>query len=124
MPNIMTNDNDDIHSLSDSIHRLFNLEISNARLLITEKCTLLISMIALYGISIIIVLCAILFLSIGLAKLLLDSLAPHLVYLIVAAFYLLLLLVLIVFRRKLIINPIARQISRILLNPPTDNIAK
>lgn len=64
------------------------------------------------------------FVSIGIGHLLATSIAPHLAYLIVAAFYLILFVTVIAMRRKLFVDPIARFMSRLLVEEPEDERAQ
>ena len=89
----------------------------NVRLSAAERLTLLMSAIALGGIATILVTAVLLFVSIGAARLL-ASLTPHGAYFIVAGFYALLLIVIVSMRRKLITDPIARLVSRLILDDP------
>ena len=63
----------------------------------------------------------ILFVSIGAARLL-EAIAPHSAYFIVAGFYALLLVVVLLLRRPLIADPVARLVTRLLVAPPADDL--
>ena len=91
--------------------------LDNVRLSAAERLTLLMSAIALGGIATILVTAVLLFVSIGAARLL-ASLTPHGAYFIVAGFYALLLIVVVAMRRRLITDPIARLVSRLILDDP------
>lgn len=105
--------------LYQEVKRLTGLEIENAKLLITEKLTLLISRITLAAVAFVVCTCAVIFLSMSLSDWLLHSLEPCWTYLIVALFYLLLATIAVIFRRRIFVDPIARYISRVILDPPT-----
>lgn len=104
--------------LYQEVKRLANLEVDNAKLLITEKLTLLLGRVTLVAVSFVVCSCALIFLSMSVSDFLLRNLAPCWTYMIVAGFYLLLAIIGVVFRRQLIIDPIARYISRVILDPP------
>ena len=103
--------------LYDEIRRLVGLEVENARLVVTEKLTLLFGRIALVAVSFVLSACVIIFLSMSISDLLLESLTPWATYMIVGGFYALLIVILAIFRRQLIIDPIARYLSKVLLDP-------
>lgn len=103
--------------LLDETKHLVRLEVENARLLLTEKLSLLFARIALAAVCFVISACAVIFLSMSAADFLLQSLAPWATYLIVAGFYILLIIILALTRRKLITDPIARYLSKIILDP-------
>ena len=115
----MTDNPNQYRTLWEQLRRLFNLEVENARFLVTEKLVVLLSSITFYAILAVIITCVTIFLTIGAGNLMLERVEPHWAYMIVAAFYLMLMLILIIFRRQLIINPIARFLSSVILDPPS-----
>ena len=115
----MTDNPNQDRTLWEQLRRLFNLEVENARFLVTEKLVVLLSSITFYAILAVIITCVTIFLTIGVVNLMLERVEPHWAYMIVAAFYLMLMLILIIFRRQLIINPIARFLSSVILDPPS-----
>lgn len=100
--------------------RLLSLQIENARLIITEKLTLLLGRIALVAVAFVVSATALIFLSMAAADFLLRGLAPCWTYLIIGGFYVAIAMVAICFRRRLIVDPIARYISRVILDPPVE----
>lgn len=98
--------------------RLLSLQIENARLLITEKLTLLLGRIALVAVAFVVSATALIFLSMSVADFLLRGLEPCWTYLIIGGFYIVLVIIACCFRRRLIVDPIARYISRVILDPP------
>lgn len=114
----MTDNQNQYRTLWEQLRRLFNLEVENARFLVTEKLTILLSSIAFYAIVAVIITCVTIFITIGVVNLILEHVEPHWAYMIVASFYLILLLLLIILRKQLIINPIARFLSTVILDPP------
>ena len=103
--------------LYEEVKRLVGLEVENARLMLTEKLTLLLGRVTLVAVGFVLSACVIIFLSMSISDLLLESLTPWATYLIVAGFYALLICILALFRRQLIIDPIARYLSLVLLDP-------
>ncbi len=106
--------------ISSEVKRLFSLEVENLQLMLTEKLTLLFGRIALVAVCFVVGATALVFLSMSVADFLLRGLAPCWTYLIIAAFYILIIIIAASFRRRLIIDPIARFISRVILAPPSD----
>lgn len=104
--------------LIEEVRKLVSLEVENARLMLTEKLTLLFGRIALVAVCFILAACVVIFLSMSVSDLLLQSLSPWATYMIVAGFYALLILILALCRKALIIDPIARYLSSVLLDPP------
>ena len=103
--------------LYDETKRLVNLEVENARLVLTEKLTLLFGRVTLVAVSFVLAVCVLIFLSMSISDLLLEQFTPWVTYLIVAIFYALLVTIVALFRRQLIIDPIARYISKVILDP-------
>lgn len=101
----------------DETRRLVNLEVENARLVLTEKLTLLFGRVTLVAVSFVLAVCVLIFLSMSISDLLLERFTPWVTYLIVAVFYALLVTIVALFRRQLIIDPIARYISKVILDP-------
>lgn len=104
--------------LYGEVKRLCVLEVENLRLLLTEKLTLLLGRISLVAVSFVISAAALVFLSMSVADFLLRGLAPCWTYLIIGSFYVLLIVIIACFRRRLIVDPIARYLSRVILDPP------
>lgn len=96
------------------------LHFENFRLLAAEKLTLLLSRIAMVAATFVVSATALIFLSIAVADFLLRGLEPCWTYLIIGGFYVVVVILTFVFRRRLIIDPIARYISRIILDPPAE----
>lgn len=107
--------------LFQEVRKLVSLEVENARLMLTEKLTLLFGRLALVAVCFILAACVVIFLSMSVSDLLLQSLSPWATYMIVAGFYALLIILLAIFRKALIIDPIARYLSSVLLDPPASS---
>ncbi|MDE7110878.1 MAG: phage holin family protein [Muribaculaceae bacterium] len=103
--------------LYDEARRLVGLEVENARLMLTEKLTLLLGRVTLVAVCFVISACVLIFLSMSISDLLLGSFTPWATYMIVAGFYALLICIVALFRRQLIVDPIARYLSKVLLDP-------
>ncbi len=106
------------NAIFDIGKRLFSLYVENIRLSSAEKLTILLSGVALVSISAVLAIISLLFLTISLANLLDDFISPCWSYLIIAGIFMLAIAVLIVFKEQLVINPIARFVSKLLVEPP------
>ncbi len=105
-------------NLYGSIKRLVALHLDYARLTAAEKMTVLLSTVAFYSLIVAFGTLVLAFLSIGVGHLLASTVAREAAYLYVAAFYLVLFILLFLFRKKLIVEPIAKFISKLFVKPP------
>ena len=80
-------------------------------------------MIALASILVVLVLCTLVFLSISVGLMLSAVMEPYWAFIIVAALYVLLIAVLVIFKRQLIVDPTARLLSSLIVEPPVKNNA-
>lgn len=95
---------------------LLGLQVENLRLSAAEKVTILLSAAAVAIIAMVLGGIVLLFVSIAVAQWIAGALGETWAFVIVAAFYVLLGAVIIVMRKKLIIDPIARFISKLFLS--------
>lgn len=100
------------------VKKLCALEIENAKLLLTEKLTLLVAKVMLTAVVFVLSTAAMIFVSMALADFLLRTLSPAATYSIVGLFYIIVAVLIAVFRKSLIIDPVARYVSRVILDPP------
>ena len=96
--------------------KLIMLEIDFVKLTIAEKLVILLSAFMLSFIALIIAVCAVLFFSIGVVKMLSMVVSDCWGYIIIGVFYMLLLIVLLCMKRILIVNPISRLITKVMLH--------
>ena len=97
------------------------LRLEDARLNAAEKLTLLLSALTFYALMIIVGMVALIFISIGVGHMLASTIShPMWAYVYIAGFYVILFVLLVVFRQKLIFDPIARFISRLIVEPPKE----
>lgn len=101
--------------------RLAKLYIESGKLSLTEALTRILAGALITFVCLALVIICLAFISFGVIDALSQGLGQIWAYLIVGGFYLLLILMMIVFRRTLIINPIARFLSRIILDTPGGN---
>ncbi|MDE6136512.1 MAG: hypothetical protein K2F97_03460 [Muribaculaceae bacterium] len=108
-----------VRSVLDTLWGIARGTIDNLRLSAAERLTLLLSAIAIAALATIFGTAVVFFLSLGAAKLL-ESVTPRFAYFIVSAFYAILLAAVLLFRRPLVVDPVARLITRLLVAPPDD----
>lgn len=106
------------NTLFETLKRLATLYIENVKLSSAEKLTILFSGIALFAIVLFLALIALVFVAIGLATMLESYIAPFWSYFIIAGVLFVCIAILIIGKTQFIVNPIARFISKLLLNPP------
>lgn len=105
-------------SLADNVIKYVRLLIEDTRLNVAEKLTRLLAAVAFCSVLLILGIVTLVYISMAVAWSLAVTLSPVWSYIIVAGFFVLLVAALIIFRKPLIEDPIARFISRLLLNPP------
>lgn len=111
---------DTLTSITSGVKRLGMLYLRKGRLQATEKITILLSTLAFTAVVLALAMVLLVFITIGVGHLLATTVAPHWAYLFVAGFYLVVLVLTVVLRRKLFIDPIARFMSRLLIDAPKD----
>ena len=109
--------------------RIARLYIHSGKLTLTEVLTQIMAAIVIAAVCLLFVIIALAFVSYGVIDALSQSMPAVWAYLIVGGFYMLLIALMIVFKHTLIINPIARFLSKIILDTPdshkeTDNEEK
>lgn len=104
--------------ITSEVKKLCSLEIENAKLLLTEKLTLLVAKIMLTAVVFVLSTAAMIFISMSLADFLLRSMSPAATYSIVGLFYVIVAVLVAAFRKSLIVDPVARYVSRVILDPP------
>lgn len=110
----------EINDLIKPIERLAKLYTINARLDLAEKITSILSGAAIALICIFLILLCMTFVSIGAVCWLKTVISPVAAYFIISGIYLAVIAILILFRRGIILNPIARFISKIILTKPIE----
>ena len=109
--------------LTDEIKDLFTqgrdwvkLEIEYAKLTVAEKFTLLLSAMIIGAVCLLMGMVVLILLAFSLVEVFSTFLAPWLAYLTVAGIICLLILLLYIFRNIILLNPIARFITRLFIN--------
>lgn len=105
-------------SLIELVQQWASLKIEGVRLSVAYRMTILLSTLLLVAIAVILVALIMLFLSIAVAHILSSSMAMEWAYLIVAGGYAVLLVAVVALRRRLIMDAVARFMSRLLLDRP------
>ena len=111
----MSEFSEQLSSIWTEIKSTLKLNVEYAKLTAVEKVTILLSMAALAVVSFTLLSIIIFIVSLGLTLLLAKSTGLFGACMIMAGIYAVILVVAIVLRRQLIINPIARFISNLLL---------
>lgn len=106
------------NALFDMARRLVNLYVENARLTAAEKLTVFLSTLTIVILVIVLAFLALLFIAIGITNMLDEYIPPYLSYFIIAGLFLLMIGAIFAFKTQLILNPFARFISRLIVNPP------
>lgn len=116
----MAENSQSIKTLWQALKKYVSLNVTNIRLSATEKLTMLFAAIAFCFVAVVLIVVALVFASMALCEILSQSLEAHYVYLVMSVLYLVLLAIVGALRKKLFLDPIARFLSRIMLNPPKD----
>lgn len=114
----MSENNANLQAVWRRVREIGSLYLENLRLTSTEKATILISNAVVAMIMGVFLAAATLFISFGLMELVAQVLPKFWSLMIVGAFYILLALGIFMLRKPLIMNPIARFLSRLFLDPP------
>lgn len=108
-------------NLTNPFKRLFQLYVEDTRLTLTEKLTNLLSAIAFCFFGALLLILFLFFAFFGLAMELEHLMHPSLAYFIVGGFFFCLIVLFVVFKKQLLINPIARFLSKTLLKNHSDD---
>lgn len=98
--------------------RLLSLYISGTKLKTTEIAIRLLSAILIGAIALMILAIAVFFVSVGVALQLARFMDPIWAFFIVGGFYVVLMALTWIFRRTVVVNPLSRILSRIILSNP------
>lgn len=105
-------------AIGSTVSRYIKLLLEDTRLNIAEKLTRLLSALTVCALVLVLALATLLFLSIAAGIALADIMNPIWAYVIVGSFYAVLAVVIFFCKTTLIVNPIARFISRLLIEAP------
>lgn len=118
---LSSNDNSSFTAFWHFIQRLCRLYVSRASLDFAEKLARLFSGVALALIVLILGICVMAFLTLALSAVLTDLLPDYWSCLIIGGFFVIVILLLIALRGPILINPITRFVSRIIVESPLNN---
>ena len=107
-------------ALYTGVKLLLGLQVENLRLKLTEKITILLAMVAFYAVIMALGLVFFVFVSLALSNLLATVLPPYLAYMTLALVYVLAFVLICLLRRQIFFDPIARFMSRLLVELPED----
>lgn len=93
------------------------LNIDYARLTAAEKLTMLLTMLSFSLLAFVLISLIMFFLSLAIVRCIASEVGMIWAYFIMCGFYVLLFALAFAFRKQLIINPIARFVSRLFFNP-------
>lgn len=116
----MEQKNSKFNLLLEQIKKLVSLYYEDFRLTSTEKLTVLLSTIAIFGIVLVFLALFIVLAAMAVAQLLESVMAPFWAYMTVALFFLLSAVLFFAFRTEIIINPVARFLSGLFVAPPVN----
>ena len=109
---------DDLKEMITQSINWAKLEVEYIKLTAAEKMIILVSMMVIGIVVLLLLLPAILMFLFALAQVFIDFLPVAVAYVCVGGIVLLLLGILVIFRKTLIINPVAKFISKVLLDHP------
>ena len=105
-------------AVMSTVSRYIKLLLEDTRLNVTEKLTRLLSALTVCALLLVLALATLLFLSLAAGQALADVMNPIWAYVIVASFYAVIAGVIFFCKTVLIVNPIARFLSRLLIEAP------
>lgn len=111
----MTEKESQISIMIREIREYLSLNVSNAKLTVAEKCSRLLSMLAFVAVIFVLGVIAFFFLSFSIIRFLAMAIPIEWAYLIMTAFYVALIVVVVAMRRQLIVDPVTRFITRLIL---------
>lgn len=112
---------DDIRELLTQGTNWVRLQVEYLKLTASEKLIILVSMMVIGAVFLLLLLPAVLMFLFALAQVFIDFMPVALAYVSVGGIVLLILAVVLVFRKPLVINPVAKFISKVLLETQNKN---
>lgn len=100
------------------------LEIEYLKLTAAEKIIILVSMLVIGAVFLLLLLPVVLMFLFALAQVFIDFMPVALAYVCVGGIVMLLLGLLVIFKKQLVINPVAKFISKVLLDNPENKKSK
>ena len=112
----MTENENSFARLWGTVKKYLTFQIEYAKLTAAEKLTMIFGAVALGFIFIMLATVIGLFASLSIAHMLADAVGIVWAFAIMSAFYLLLAVMLYIFRKQIILDPIARFLSKVILS--------
>lgn len=97
---------------------MLGLKIEDARFVLAIKLTKLLGGIVYVFLGFMLALCTLGFISVAIGHLLCNVMHPVWAYLLIALFYMIVFALMVVFKKTLIMDPIARFISKLIFEEP------
>lgn len=107
---------DDLKEILTQSVNWAKLEIEYIKLTAAEKLIIIVSMMVIGMVVLLLLLPAVLMFLFALAQVFIDFMPVAVAYVVVGGIVILLLCLLVIFRKSLIINPVAKFISKVLLD--------
>lgn len=108
---------DDIQAIVEQAKKWVTLEMEYAKLNIAEKLTTILTFLIIGFISALFGFVALILFGFALVELFKLIMAPALAFLTVGGIIILLLVVLLILRKPLLLNPLAKVFTRVLISP-------
>lgn len=115
---------DDLREMITQGTNWAKLEIEYLKLTAAEKIIILISMMVIGAVCLLLILPVILMFLFALAQVFIGFMPKALAYITVGGILLLILGVILIFKKELVINPVAKFISKLLLDNQEDKKSK
>ena len=115
---------DDLKEMLTQSINWAKLEVEYLKLTAAEKVIILLSMMVIGAVVLLLLLPAMLMFLFALAQVFIGFMPVAVAYVVVGGIVLLLLGLLVLFRKQLVINPVAKFISKVLLDHPEDKTPK
>lgn len=106
------------HTIQEELRRLASLYLDATKFTVAEKGTVLLSAAFICVVALLLGMAVLVFVSLGVVHLLACCMPLWLVFFIMGAFLILVLVVLYLLREKIVYDPMARFVSRLILTPP------
>ncbi len=112
----MADKQNQLNTFWEELKSTLKLNVDYAKLTAAEKMTMLLTSVAFALLAFVLVSLIMFFLSLAIVRCIATGVGIIWAYFIMCAFYVLILAAILAFRKQLIINPIARFVSRLFFN--------
>ncbi len=111
----------DIIAIGQLLRRYLLLNVENFRLSLTERLTILMATAVFFLIALIFGSIGLVFITAGIGHLLKGSIGIEWIYMITGSIYFTAIVMIWLLRKKLLINPFCKFLSRLIVEPPHRN---